>query len=297
MPIIDEIKDSFKQGGALTRLIYINIGVFVIIRIISAIFALIYGSGSGSFVVSLLSVPAHPQALLFRPWTIITYMFLHYEFLHILFNMLYLFWFGKIFLQYFNPRQLLGVYFMGGIAGALFYIVSYNIFPALYNLAPNTIMMGASASVMAIIFTVARYAPNFKVYVFFIGPVKLIYIAIALFILDLISIPTMSNTGGHLAHIGGALFGIIYSSQISKGKDLSLGFNRLMDKFVSLFSRKPKMKVKYNQNTRPINDMEYNANKRNHQKHIDKILDKIKSSGYDSLTKQEKEDLFNASNN
>ncbi len=288
MPIFDEIKDSFKQGGALTRLIYINIGVFLVINIISSIFSLIYGSDTGNILITLLSVPAHPQALLFRPWTIITYMFLHYKFLHILFNMLYLFWFGKIFLQYFNPRQLLGVYFMGGIAGALFYIVSYNTFPALYNLAPNTIMMGASASVMAIIFTVARYAPNFKVYVFFIGPVKLIYIALALFALDLISIPTMSNTGGHLAHIGGALFGVLYSGQVSKGKDITLGFNRIMDKLVSFFSRKPKMKVKYNQNRRPMNDMEYNSNKRNQQKHIDQILEKIKSCGYDSLTKQDK---------
>ncbi len=298
MPILEEIKDSFKQGGALTRLIYINIGVFVVVRIISAILTLVNGSATGAFIVTLFSVPAHPATLLIRPWSIITYMFLHYEFLHILFNMLYLYWFGKIFLQYFNPRQLLGVYFMGGISGALFYIISYNVFPALYNLAPNTIMMGASASVMAIIFTVARYAPNFKVYVFFIGPVKLIYIALALFILDLISIPTMSNTGGHLAHIGGALFGVFYSAQISKGKDISLGFNRFMDKLASLFSRKAKMKVKYNyENKRPVTDMEYNARKRKQQNNIDEILDKIKKSGYDSLTKQEKEDLFNASNN
>jgi hypothetical protein len=211
--------------------------------------------------------------------------------------MLYLYWFGKIFLQYFNPRQLLGVYFMGGLAGALLYIVSYNFFPALYQFVPSAIMLGASASVMAILFAVARYAPNFRVHLIFLGPVKLIHIALVLFAIDLISIPSMQNTGGHLAHIGGALFGLFYTSQYRKGKDLTLRFNRLMDSFVSLFSSRSKMKVTHSRTRRPMSDMEYNASKRRRQKDIDRILDKIKASGYDSLTKQEKEDLFNASNN
>jgi len=295
MPIIDEIKDSFKQGGALTRLIYINIGVFVVIRIIYALFSL-SGYANSFPLVNWLSVPATPEDLLFKPWSLITYMFLHFDFFHILFNLLYLFWFGKIFLQYFNPRQLLGVYFLGGISGALFYILFYNTFPELYKLAPNSIMMGASASVMAIIFAAARYAPNFRVHLVFLGPVKLLNIALAMLIIDLVSISNMSNTGGHLAHIGGALFGVYYSARLVKGKDLTLGFNRMMDKIVSMFSSRPKMKVKYKKQ-RPVNDMDYNAQKRAHQKHIDHILEKIKASGYDSLSKQEKEDLFNASNN
>ncbi|TLX72171.1 rhomboid family intramembrane serine protease [Labilibacter sediminis] len=295
MAIIDEIKHSFKQGGALTRLIYINLGVFVVVRILMALFALT--SQSNYFMIDIwLSVPASPETLLFRPWSLITYMFLHVDFLHILFNMLYLYWFGRIFLQYFNPRQLLGVYFMGGLSGALLYIVSYNIFPALYQLAPNSIMMGASASVMAILFAVARYAPNYRVHLIFLGPVKLIHIALVLFLIDLISIPTMSNTGGQLAHIGGALFGAYYTAKIAKGKDITLGFNRIMDKLVSLFSSKSKMKVSYTRTRRSMSDMEYNERKNKKQGDIDRILDKIKKSGYDSLTKQEKEDLFNASN-
>lgn len=295
MPILDEIKYSFKQGGALTRLIYVNLGVFVVIRLLLALFSLTYPS---YFVLDRwLSVPADPEALLFQPWSIITYMFLHVEFLHILFNMLYLYWFGKIFLQFFNPRQLLGVYFMGGISGALLYIVSYNTLPALYQLAPNSVMMGASASVMAIIFAVAKYAPNFKVHLMFLGPVKLMHIALVLFVIDLISIPTMSNTGGHLAHIGGALFGVFYTSRIVKGKDLTMKFNRMMDRIVSLFSSKSKMKVTYSATKKPMSDMEYNAQKKKRQGNVDRILDKIKKSGYDSLSKQEKEDLFNASSN
>ncbi len=296
MPIADEIKQSFKMGGVVTRLIYINIGVFLVVRILYAVYTLSFNN-SYFPLTTWLSVPASPENLIFQPWSLITYMFLHFEFMHILFNMLTLFWFGRIFLQYFNPRQLLGVYFMGGISGALLYILSYNLFPALQNFAPSAIMMGASASVMAIIFASAKYSPNFKVHLLFIGPVKLIHLAIVLLIMDVIGVGAMKNTGGHLAHIGGALFGLFFASRVIKGNDITLRFNRFMDNLVSIFSRKPKMKVTHSKNKRPMNDMEYNAEKRKKQSDIDHILEKIKASGYDSLTKQEKEDLFNASNN
>lgn len=296
MPIADELKQSFKMGGVVTRLIYINIGVFLVIRILYAVYTLTFNDPYFP-LTHWLSVPASPENLIFQPWSLITYMFLHFEFMHILFNMLTLFWFGRIFLQYFNPRQLLGVYFMGGISGALLYILSYNLFPALQNFAPSAIMMGASASVMAIIFASAKYSPNFKVHLLLIGPVKLIYIAISYLIIDIYIIGTTHNTGGHLAHIGGALFGLFFASRVIKGKDITMKFNRFMDNLVSIFSRKPKMKVTHTTNKRPMSDMEYNAQKRKKQSNIDHILEKIKASGYDSLTKQEKEDLFNASNN
>ncbi len=296
MAIADEIKDSFKKGGVLTRLIYINLGVYLAFLIIHILFSLFNHPEISDIIKSWLSVPAAPAALLFKPWSIFTYMFLHYDFLHILFNMLYLYWFGRIFLQFFNPRQLLGVYFMGGLAGALLYMVSYNIFPALNNFTQSPIMMGASASVMAIIFGAASYSPNYKIHLVFLGPVKLMYLAIGMLILDLIAIPTLSNTGGHLAHIGGALLGMFFASRATKGKDITMRFNRFMDNLVSLFSRKPKMRVTHSSKP-PVNDMEYNAQKRKKQGEIDRILDKIKTSGYDSLSKQEKDDLFNASNN
>ncbi|MCW3806450.1 rhomboid family protein [Plebeiibacterium marinum] len=296
MSIIDEIKQSFRQGGVVTRLIYINLGVFVVIRILHALFALTL-SDINIPILYWLSVPASLENLIFQPWSIITYMFLHFDFIHILFNMLTLFWFGKIFLQFFNPRQLLGTYFMGGISGALLYIISYNIFPGLQDFVPSAIMLGASASVMAIIFASAKYAPNFKVHLLFIGPVKLMHLALVILIMDIIGVGSMQNTGGHLAHIGGALFGLFYTAQLTKGKDVTMKFNRFMDRAVSFFSPKPKMKVTYNKSKRPMNDMEYNAQKRKKQSDIDRILDKIKASGYESLTKQEKEDLFNASNN
>lgn len=150
---------------------------------------------------------------------------------------------------------------------------------------------------MAILFAVAKFAPNYRIHLMFIGPVKLIYLALGYFLVDLLSIPTMENTGGHLAHIGGALFGVLYTSQVVKGKDLTMGFNRLMDRIASLFTRQSKMKVTYSRTKRAESDMEFNAKKRQRQGDVDRILDKIKASGYDSLTKQEKKDLFNASNN
>ncbi len=150
---------------------------------------------------------------------------------------------------------------MGGISGAVLYILSYNLFPALQLYAPSAIMMGASASVMAIIFASAKYSPNYKVHLLLIGPVKLMHLAIVLLIMDIIGVGSMNNTGGHLAHIGGALFGLYFASKIIKGKDITMGFNRFMDKLFSIFSRKPKMKVTYNSNKRPMTDMEYNAQK------------------------------------
>ena len=296
MAIADEIKDSFKRGGVVTRLIYVNVGVFLAIIILDILFSFLL-SDFAEVIKWWLSVPADLGVLIFRPWSILTYMFVHADFLHILFNMLYLYWFGNIFLRYFNPRQLLGVYFIGGLAGELLYLVSYNVFPALNNFTDSPIMMGASASVMAIIFAAANYSPNYKVHLILIGPVKIMHLAIIMLILDLISITSFDNTGGHLAHIGGALFGMYFSSKVAKGKDVTRRFNHFMDNFASLFSRKPKMKVTHTKSRRPMNDMEYNASKRSKQNEIDRILDKIKNSGYDSLSKQEKDDLFNASNN
>lgn len=294
MGILDEIKQSYRQGGALTRLIYINIGVFIAIRLLQVFFS--FSSGSASVqhypLLEWISVPADLHALLFKPWTLITYMFVHYDFLHILFNMLYLYWFGRIFLEFLNPRQLLGVYFLGGLTGVLFYLISYNLIPVLQQQVPYAILMGASGSVMAILFAIARYAPNHKIYLLFFGAVPLKYMALAALILDLISIPALSNTGGHLTHIGGAAFGYFYGGSISSGRDVTLGFNRIMDRLATLFKPKSKLKVTYR---RPVTDMEYNKRKVDKQKEVDRILDKIKRSGYDSLSKEEKQTLFDAS--
>nr|WP_319400441.1 rhomboid family intramembrane serine protease [uncultured Carboxylicivirga sp.] len=291
MSIVDEIKQSYKQGGALTKLIYINIAVFVTIRLLQAFVTLSTGSMEYP-LLQWVSVPSDPMELLWKPWTIVTYMFVHYDFLHILFNMLWLYWFGRIFLEFLNPRQLLGVYFLGGITGAIIYLLAYNLLPGLYGYQPNSILLGASASVMALLFTMARLQGNHKIYLLFFGPVPLKYLAIGSLVLDLINISALSNTGGHLAHIGGALFGYLYAGWLDQGKDVTLHFNRFMDKVASTFTRKSQMKVTHR---RPLTDMEYNKKKVHNQHEVDRILEKIKSSGYNSLTSNEKKTLFDAS--
>ncbi len=291
MSIVNEIKHSYRQGGALIKLIYINVGVFIVIRLLQAFFSLSTGSLDYP-VLKWVSVPSDPAELLFKPWTLLSYMFVHYDFLHILFNMLWLYWFGRIFLEFLNPRQLLGVYFMGGILGAVVYLLAYNLLPGLYHYSANSILLGASASVMALLFTMARLKGDYRIYLMFIGPVRLKYLAIGSLILDLISISALSNTGGHLAHIGGALFGYLYAGGLGQGRDMTMGFNRFMDKLVTTFSRKPDMKVTHR---RPMTDMEFNHRKVNKQHEVDRILEKIKASGYASLTSDEKKTLFDAS--
>ncbi|WP_430817941.1 rhomboid family intramembrane serine protease [Carboxylicivirga sp. N1E11] len=294
MGILDEIKLSYRQGGALTKLIYINIGVFIAIRLLQVFFS--FSSGSGSLMdyplLNWIAAPADLGSLLLKPWTVLTYMFVHYDFLHILFNMLYLYWFGRIFLEFLNPRQLLGVYFLGGLSGVLFYIVSYNLIPIFQGEVPYALLMGASGSVMAILFAIARYAPEHKIYLLFFGGVRLKYIALAALLLDLISMPQLQNTGGIITHLGGAAFGYFYGGSISAGRDVTIGFNRVMDRLAGLFKSRSKMTVTHR---RPMTDMEFNARKATKQKEVDRILEKIKASGYDSLSKEEKRILFDAS--
>lgn len=294
MSVFDEIIESFKKGSVLTRLIYVNLGVFVIIKLLQVIFFLAGTGGTVTpAVVDIFAVPANIHALITKPWTIFTYMFLHESFLHILFNILWLYWFGRIFLEFLSERKLLGVYFLGGFAGALFYIASFNLFPAFEDVVLMSRALGASAAVLAIVISISVYVPNYTIYLLFLGPVKLKYIAIVIVILDVINIAS-HNAGGHIAHLGGAFFGYIFTGQYRKGKDLTSGINKIIDNLVTLFRPRRKFKVTY-RNEKPRTDYEYNRQKAEKQKIIDGILEKISKSGYESLTKEEKEILFKMS--
>jgi len=286
---ISKIRHNFKQGNILSKLIYINVGLFLVIRLLALLYTLF--TFDGSVLLLYLQVPSSPELLLYRPWTLFTYMFTHFDFLHILFNMLWLYWFGGLFLTFFSERQLGGLYLMGGFAGALLFIASYNLFPYFREVAASSTLMGASASVMAIVFAVSFYKKDLEISLFLIGRVKLIYLALFTFAIDLLAI-TSDNAGGHIAHIGGALVGILYALQLSKGKDLTVPLNRMIDFFVNLTHRKPKMKVTHR---RAENDRDYNIRKQNEQIIIDAILDKLKRSGYESLSDSEKKQLFDAS--
>lgn len=284
-----DLKRSFRSGSILTKLIYLNVGLFILIKLAGVVLLLF--NVNSSFLLSYLELPSSPVLFLYIPWTVISYMFTHYEVLHILFNMLWLYWFGKLFLNFFTPRQLGGVYLLGGITGAVFFMLAYNLFPYFRMVAPYSSLIGASASVMAIVFAVSFYRKDLEINLLFIGRVKLIYLAVFTFLIDLLAI-TSQNAGGHIAHLGGALFGIWFASRMRIGKDLTAPMNRILDKIINLGKPKRKMHVSYR---RSETDQEYNARKHAESEQLDIILDKLKRSGYNSLSAEEKKKLFDAS--
>jgi membrane associated rhomboid family serine protease len=291
MGIWDDIKNTFRNGSSLTRLIYINIAVFILIAISAATGFLLNNTAISDKVLNLLSVPSSIRALLLRPWTIITYMFVHKDILHILFNMLWLYWFGIIFLEYLDQKKLVAVYLLGGISGSVVYILSFNIFPAFSGLVADSVAIGASASVMAIVIAIAAYVPDYTVQLFLLGRVKIKYMALAIFVLT--SVMDFSvNSGGKLAHMGGALFGYLYTLNLRQGRDLGKRFNTLIDSLATIFKPRKKLRVTHK---KPVTEYEYNKIKTEQQARINLILDKISKGGYDSLTKEEKETLFKES--
>lgn len=302
------IKDFFTNGSLLSRLILINVfvwGGLQVLRIIGFLFSAPSQGVTGTdealldAIISWLAVPASFEMLLTRPWTLITYMFLQYDFFHILFNMLWLFWFGRIFMEYLNERQLLATYLFGGIAGALLYMIFFNVFPVFSNQIYNSIALGASASVLAIVIAISVYVPNYTIYLLFLGPVKIKYIAIGTVVLDFFMIKS-GNAGGHIAHLGGALYGYLYIRSIKQGSDISRIFDHInWGKIMASFRKKPKFKTTYYRpnKERPLTDEEYNRRKKRDQKKIDDILEKIARSGYENLTREEKEMLFRMSDN
>ncbi len=293
MGILDNLKQTYHRGSSLNKLIYINIAVFLAITIVSIIAFLLRNSLITTGAINLLSVPSSFGSLLLRPWTVITYMFTHKDIWHILFNMLWLYWFGTIFLEYLDQRKLVAVYLLGGLSGALVYVLSFNIFPAFKEVVSESVAIGASASVMAVVIAIAAYVPNYTINMLFIGRIKIIYVALVIFVLTS-AVDFSVNSGGKLAHIGGALFGYLYTINLKKGRDTGKWINKIIDFFVTFFKPRRKLKVTYK---KPKNDYDYNRIKADRQAQINLILDKISKGGYDSLTREEKDLLFKESQN
>jgi membrane associated rhomboid family serine protease len=285
MNLLDEIKDSFREGSALTRLIYINLGLFLIIRIANVFYFL---AGTPFPFLDWLALPADFGTLASRPWTLLTYMFLHFDFLHILFNLLWLYWMGQIFLGYFDQGKLISIYLLGGICGGLFYVAGYNSFPVFSQVVVDSRLLGASASVIAIVTGLAVYAPNHTLHLMFIGPVKMKYIALFSVLMYVIGISS-TNAGGNLAHLGGAFWGVVYILQLRRGIDPGRWIGKLFSSASKAMAPKPKVKVSYR---KPVDDIEYNRMKNQDKARMNEILEKISKSGYDSLSKEEKEILF-----
>jgi membrane associated rhomboid family serine protease len=299
---IENIKTFFRQKSVLSRLIIINIAVFVFVNIVT-LFLWLFQVNSEisnnlgiSPIVYWFAVPSDINLLLSKPWTLFTYMFLQVNLFHIFFNMFVLYFGGRIFLEYLNSKKLLGTYIWGGIAGGLFYVLAYNIFPVFSNTVSISIALGASASVLAILVAISVYVPNYTVTLFLFGRMKLKYIALILVAIDILSIQG-DNPGGHIAHLGGALWGFLYIYFLKKGFDFNniIRFNKISGYFKTYKKPKKYYSKSYYSN-RPLTDDEYNKRKAVNQEKIDEILDKISKSGYEKLTKEEKELLFKMSN-
>jgi membrane associated rhomboid family serine protease len=303
MNMVDEIKLSLRKGNMLYRLIFINVAIFVALGLLFVIFRLFtpgitlnaLRTNYSDTVLKYLMVPSIPGELLRRPWTIITYMFTHFNVWHILFNMLVLYWFGRIFMQYLTAKQLLSTYILGGLAGAALSILFINGFPGLQDHLGSS-MLGASASIMAIVVAISFYVPDYTIYMMFIGPVRLKYVALGFIILDVLMIAS-DNAGGNIAHLGGAIYGYLFITRLKKGNDIGKWLTDFFDHLTALFKPHPKLNVSYRKNAKFLRDDEYNQNKIEQQREIDRILDKIAKAGYESLTKNEKETLFKMGGN
>lgn len=291
--MFQELKQSFKEGSYLTRLLYINVGVFVVVNLLIAIFTL---TNVSTYWVSYLEVPASFHTFVVQPWSIITYMFLHTGFIHLLFNVLALYWFGKFFLTYYNQKQLTSLYFLGGLTGALVYMVGYNVFPYFKPVIDNSYLLGASASVMAILFAPVVTEPDREIHLTFIGNIKLKYLGLIFLLIDLLGVGA-TNAGGSMAHLGGAVAGCLFALIIKKnGVDICTPINKIIGFFANMRLNKPKMKVK---SKREFTDAEWNEynhkKKQDRNARVDEILEKIKKSGYENLTPEEKKELFEIS--
>ncbi|WP_442794296.1 rhomboid family intramembrane serine protease [Pelobium manganitolerans] len=286
MNTIDELKMKiFASGTKVNLLIAINVAVFLVFGLLNVGEYLITRQNHVDlFIREYLAVPTYLPKLLTRFWTPFTYMFLHAGFFHILFNMLWLYWMGRIFEDFLNSKKLVFVYIAGGLAGAFFYIASFNLFPAFADVRLTSAAVGASASVTAILVACATLVPNYSIHLLFLGAIRLKWIALIYVVIDLLSI-TGSNAGGYLSHLGGAIFGFVFIKALQNGNDWSKPFTQRP-------TRKSKLKVVSKSH---VQNFKVKNTETPNQATIDAILDKISTSGYDNLTAKDKETLFKAS--
>ena len=289
MGIIDDIKGLYAQSETVAKYVLINVGVFLALKIVLFVLWAAHLSHIDPFL--WLALPSDPQEFITRPWTLISYMFLHEGFWHLLVNMLWLHFGGRILHDLMGSKKFVKTYWMGGFLGGLLFILAFNFIPALQGTYPP--LLGASAAVFSVFIAITTYAPEYEVGLPFIGAVKLKWIALIFIILSLPN--NNGNMGGHIAHAGGALWGYLWASQLKKGRDIGAWFDTIADQ-VSTFSFKRKeVKFKVHRNTDSRVPVDYNEVKVEKQKEIDRILDKISKNGYESLTSKEKEILFKAS--
>ncbi len=306
--ILDDFKVAFKTGNIINQLIVINVVVFLFLGVLNVLLTLSGQSALYNDVLYFFKLPSNLGSLIYKPWTIITYFFTHEGVFHILWNMLFMYWFGRIITEYLGQNKLLGLYVWGGLGGGLLYLLAYNALPYFDSVAPVSTLLGASGAVTAIVVGAATFQPNFEVQLILIGRVKLKYIAAFMVVTSFLQ-SAGSNAGGEIAHLGGALVGYFSMTQLQKDNDWSKPVVQFVQWVKSLFKPQPKIKVSYKkeqkssfQSKRASTSRASRASKSKataststSQEEIDSILDKISEKGYDALSKAEKQKLFNAS--
>ena len=293
---LDEIKRNYVSGGMYMKLIYVNVIVFLVITILNVIGKL-YGGDTrlilDDLVTSIFTLKTNPTDFITQPWGLVTSIFAHFGVMHLLFNMLFLYFAGKMLEPTIGKYKLLIIYLLGGISGGILEIIAHSIFP---NLAINQIIIvGASGSVMAIFTGLAYYQPNTEILLYGLFKLKIIWLALGYFVIDLVGIGSNDGTA-HFAHIGGGIVGVLLMIQHQKSNGLlSILSNAIENIGSKSFNSKSNLRVK--KGGRPLTDEEFNLQKKQNQEMTDKILDKISKSGYESLSKSEKEFLFKQSKN
>ncbi|MGA0049221.1 MAG: rhomboid family intramembrane serine protease [Flavobacteriaceae bacterium] len=287
MNLKDQIQSKLQRLNGAEKLIAINVACFVLplfLKTLFFLFALPFDTFLGLFELS-----SDWSVFIFRPWSLVTYSFLHSGLFHLFWNMYLLYFSSRLILNLFPVKTFFNIYFLGVILGGITFLLSFSLFPALQNSAP--VMVGASAGVMAVFIFMATYSPEYRVQLFLFS-VKLWYLGLAFVLIDIIQIPS-GNAGGHLAHLGGALLGYYYAKKLAQGTDIGLPFERWVNRWVDLFRKKPTLRTVY-RNTSNAAKKAVSKSQDDTQQKIDGILDKISDSGYESLTKEEKDILFKA---
>ncbi len=298
--MFSELLHKFRESDIVVRFIYINVAVYIIAVSIGVFSVLFNAAPLAGYAVRCLELPASLGLLLQRPWTLVTYMFLHEHLMHILWNMLALYMFGKVFLNFYSVRHFVGTYIIGGLFGGMAFIVSYNIFPHFTPYVNSSCLVGASASVLAIIVSSAVRSPGYRLNLLLFGSVKLSTLAMVSVVISFLML-SGENAGGNFAHLGGAFAGWLMAFMLGRGVDVTLLVNRPLDFLVSIFGKKRKRKCRKGKFTYSAScgdragDYEFNARKKASEAEIDRILEKIKKGGYASLSEDEKKRLFDAS--
>ncbi|MEN8790387.1 MAG: rhomboid family intramembrane serine protease [Flavobacteriaceae bacterium] len=283
------LKYQYARLSVAEKLIAINVVVYIVNGLLTFLMGL-----SSNFLLRWFELPKDFFNFITQPWSLVTYSFFHGGLWHLFWNMVLLYFSARIFLNLFGPRKLINVYFLGVILGGLTFLLSYNVFPAFMGM--QTALIGASAGVTAVLIFICAYIPNQEVRLFFFN-IKLWYIGAFFVLIDLVQIPVSGNAGGHLAHLGGALLGYIYARQLIKGRDIGEGFSKFIDGLASVFKKRDKkapMRTVYRKTTAADRKSNRDFDKEAKQRKIDSILDKISKSGYESLSKAEKDFLFKA---